>query len=94
MIRMPTFRVRMQRFGPSSRWVTIGQFHLCSLSYGQIGPRCRTGGVLQSGGSLVGGLCSFRGHPGPGGPRQTGVRVPRVAITRRPGQPAVAGFPR
>ena len=34
--------------------------------------RCRTGGVSQSGGSLVG-LCSFRGHPGPGGHRQTGA---------------------
>ena len=33
---------------------------------------CRTGGVSQSGGSLVGGLCSFRGHPGPKGHCRTG----------------------
>jgi hypothetical protein len=52
-------------------------FHLCSLPGGQIGPCCRTGGVSQSGGSLVGGLCSFHRHPGPGGHRRTCHWFPR-----------------
>ena len=39
------------------------------------------------------GLCSFRGHRGPGGPVKPGLG-PRVAITHRPDQPAVAGSPR
>jgi hypothetical protein len=37
-----------------------------------------------------GGLCSFRGHPGPGGHRQTAVRVARcrAATPRSPGRPS------
>jgi hypothetical protein len=40
------------------------------------------------------GLCSVRGHPGPRGPVKPWSGSPRVAITRRPDQPAAAGSPR
>ena len=43
--------------GPLLQGCTLtGLFHLCSLPGGQIGRLCRTGGVSQSGGSLVGAL--------------------------------------